>query len=508
MPSSLKARIKNRAIWESSTIKVLGVIEMILGISLLAPAVIALFYGEDPWIFVYPVPFLLILGTLQYVLFKNVEIVKPASGLMMMFAAWWVAFFVSSIPFFLHGASFVDSLFEGVSGFTTTGMSAIEDSSLPYSMLFWRSITQWAGGIAVVMIFLFLIPMMGIGGKAFVNNELTGSETYKFSMRIKSAARNFVSIYVLLSVAEAVLLMICGVGSFESITTMLSTISTGGFVAGGDGVAGYSFAAQVVVLAFMFLGGTNFYLHYRALNKREFSAYRKSQEFIWTVIWFLLATVAITAILLISADDLFAVDIGNTIWHTLFTVVSMGTTTGYVITDTIVWPLAAVMIMWMVMLFGSMSGSTSGGVKIYRFLILRSYVKNGIYKMFHPYSVRDVRVDSRSVSSDAVVSAVVVITMFLVALIISTIFLLVSETGMSISESIGLSISAISNVGIDMGGTAIHGLSSASKVFLSFMMWVGRLEVVIALLLFTKTFWRDLISDTNTGVRQTKKRRI
>ncbi|MCL1979189.1 MAG: hypothetical protein FWG60_03425 [Methanomassiliicoccaceae archaeon] len=504
---SAKARVKNIARWESSSVKILGVIEIILGVSLIAPAVTALLYGEDPWIFIYPVPFLLILGTLQYLLFRNVEMIKPASGLMLMFAAWWVVFFVSSIPFFLYGFSFIDSLFESVSGFTTTGLSAMGEPSMTYSILLWRALIQWAGGIAVVMIFLFLIPMMGIGGKAFVNNELAGSEAYNFSMRIKSAARNFISIYVLLSAVEVFLLMIGGVGLFESITMMFSTISTGGFMAGGGNMAEYSFPVQVIVLAFMFLGGTNFYLHYRAINKREFSSYRKSQEFIWTIVWFLAATVAIIAILLMNADDILAVDLRDTVWYTLFTVVSFGTTTGYEIADQAAWPLAAVVIMWLVMLFGSMSGSTSGGIKIYRLLIIKSFVSNGIYRMFHPRSVRDVRVDGRSMSSDAVVSAMVVVLMFIIALLVSTIFLLVSEPGIDISESLGLSISAISNVGIETGGVAVPELSGISKVFLSFMMWVGRLEVVIALLLFTRTFWRDLIPDVRMSMRSPKKGR-
>ncbi|MCL2033081.1 MAG: TrkH family potassium uptake protein [Methanomassiliicoccaceae archaeon] len=490
--------------WESSSVKMLGGVEVALGVTLLIPLIIALLYGEDAAIFVYPIPILLVFGVFQYTFFKSGDALRPASGMMMMSVAWAIAFLVSSVPFYLYGFSFIDSLFEGVSGFTTTGASVMADADLPHSILFWRSFTQWAGGLAVVLIFLFLIPMMGIGGKAFVNSEFAGSDTYNFSMRIKSAARNFVSIYVLLSIVEIVLLMVSGAEHFEAVTMTFSTISTGGFMSAGQSMADYSFAAQVIVLAFMFLGGTNFYLHYRALNKREFSAYRKSQEFIWTVVWFLTATVIILAMVLIAAEDLFAVNVGAAAWETLFTVVSMGTTTGYAVADPSVWPLAAYVVMWMVMLFGSMSGSTSGGIKIYRLLILRSYIANGVYKMFHPRSVRDVRMDGHSVGGDTVVSAMVVIMMFILAVITSMIFLLVSEPGISISESIGLSISAISNTGINTGDIALQELNGASKIFLSFMMWVGRLEVVMALLLFTRTLWRDLLSDMRAGLHNMK----
>jgi len=501
------ARIKNMARWESNTVKLLGVIEIILGVALLTPAVIALFYHEDPMVFLYPVPILLILGIFQYIFFKSRETIKPAGGLLIIFVAWWLTFLVSAMPFYLSGFSFVNSLFESVSGFTTTGISIITDSTTPHSILFWGAITQWAGGIAIVVIFLFLIPMMGIGGKAFVNNELTGSDTYNFSMRIRSSVRNFISIYVLLSVVEAVLLIVSGVGVFESVTMMFSTISTGGFMALGSSMADYPFAAQVIVLAFMFLGGTNFYLHYRALNKRDFSAYRTSQEFVWTVIWFLLATVILAVILLTNAN-IPTGDIGSTIWDTLFTVVSMGTTTGYLIVDQPVWPFAAYVMLWIVMLFGSMSGSTSGGIKIYRLLIIKSYISNGIYKMFHPRSVRDVKMDGHSVGEDAVVSAIVVVMMFVATLVVSIVFLLISEPGIGISESTGLSISVISNSGVNTGSVTFQELNDITKIFLTFMMWVGRLEVVIALLLFTRTFWSDLIMDVKSARHSLKNKRI
>lgn len=508
----LRVRIKSMARWESNAMKMLGVIEIILGLMLLAPMVIALIYGEDPTIFIYPIPFLLALGTAQYVLFKSNDSMKPATGMLMMFIAWWIAFFVSAIPFYLHGFSFIDSLFEGVSGFTTTGATIAGDIELlPYSILFWRSFTQWAGGIAVVMIFLFLIPMMGLGGKAFVNNELAGSQSYNFSMRMKNAAKNFISIYVLLSAVEVVLLLVSGIDMFDAVAITLSTISTGGFMVSGDSIASYSIVVQMIVLAFMFMGGTNFYLHYRALHKREFSAYKKSQEFIWTVIWFLLASVVVFLIIVFTATDLSTAtmnNVGDTLWKSIFTVVSMGTTTGYTINDLSLWPHAAFMVLWVVMLFGSMSGSTSGGIKIYRLLILKSYITNGIYRMFHPRTVRDVRLDGHSVDNDTVVSAIVVIMMFMLTLLVSSVLLLLSEPGIAVAESVGLSISAIGNIGVNTGGIPFQDLTDLSKIFLSILMWAGRLEIVMVMLLLSKTFWLDLASAGRNKKNLTKIKRF
>ena len=501
---TLKLRIKNLAKWESSTIKVLGLVELMLGVALLMPAVIAMMYDEDPMIFVMPAPILLIFGIIQYIFFKRGPTLRPASGLMMIFLVWWIAFFVSAVPLYLYGMTVVDSLFQGISGFTATGSSImVGDPATSHSLVFWTAFTQWAGGLAIIVLFLYLIPMMGLGGKAFLNNELAGSETYNFSMKISGAVSNFVAIYVLLSAVEVILLAINGVSVFNSVTMMFSTISTGGFMAGGS-MADYSFAVQLVVLAFMFLGGTNFYLHYRAINKGELSAYRTSQEFIWAVIWVIAATVIIAASIFATGNGQ-ALDIGGTLWDTFFSVISFGTTTGYTVVDQPFWPFATYIVFWVVMLVGFMSGSTSGGIKIYRFLIIKSYITNGVYKMFHPLAVKDVKMNNQSVNNDAVVSAVLVISMFVGAVVVSVFIVMLLEPSLSISESASMAIGAISNSGVNMGPVGFNDLRDATKIFLAVMMWVGRLEVIIALLLFTKTFWTDLITDVKGNRAKRKK---
>lgn len=497
MLHGLKIRIDNIAKWDSSVMKMLGTIEIIFGIMLVIPSLIAIYFNEEPSIFIYPIPILLILGGFQYLLFRSKDTMRPANGMMMMFIAWWIAFVVSAIPFFLHGFSFVDSLFEGVSGFTTTGATVIGHiDSLPMSLIFWRSFSQWTGGIAVVLIFLFLIPMMGIGGRAFVNSELTGYQSYNFSMRLKSAAKNFVSIYVLLSAVEMLLLILCGTDVFEAVTLTFSTVSTGGAMISGRSMADFSMIVQAIVLVFMFLGGTNFYLHFRTIYKKDISAYRKSQEFIWTVIWFMSAAAIIALLIVMNSAGTQEIDlgyVGETVWNSIFTVVSVGTTTGYSVTDQTAWPVAASVILWMLMLFGSMSGSTSGGIKIYRLLILKSYITNGIHRMFHPRSVTDVRLDGHSVENETVVSAIVVIMLFILTLVLSIIFISVAEPGMALDNIIDLALSAVTNGGKD-AGVAYHELGDITKIFLMLIMWVGRLEVVMVLLLFTKTFRHDLIS--------------
>ena len=498
MFSSLKFFIRNMAKYENNSLKILGMVEMVLGVMLIFPVLFAIYCGDDPMVFAYPIPFLLIFGTIQYLKFKSNSAMSAYIGMFTLFLSWGLAFIVSSIPFLLYGFSPVDSLFEGVSGFTTTGASTLVDfESLPRSLLLWRSFVQWAGGISIVMIFVFLIPMMGLGGRAFRNNELAGYDTYNFSMYMKTSAKHFISIYVLLTIAEVVLLLVAGVSTFDSVSMTLSTISTGGLMATGDSVMSYSRIVQGIIMVFMFLGGTNFYLHYRAIYKKNPTAYIKSQEFIWTIIWFAIALVAISVIVLTHMSDAIISDMGvatSTLWDTLFTVISVGTSTGYYTTDLAIWPQAAIMILWIMAVFGSMSGSTSGGVKVYRLLILKSYISNGIHKMFHPNDVRDVKIDGHSVDNQSVVSAVVVVALFLLTWVISILLLLAVEPDMGMDDAIGLSISALGNLGINTGGYEFYELSDISKIILSFVMWIGRMEVVMALLIFTKTFWAGVAS--------------
>lgn len=505
------ANLKRLERWESNSIKMLGMIELILGAMLLVPAVIALYCGEDSTLFLYPVPILFALGSFQYLFFSNRDSMSPVIGILMMTAAWIIAFAVSAVPFYAYGLSFVDSLFEGVSGFTTTGATIATDiESMPFSILFWRSFIQWAGGLAVVIIFMFLLPMIGLGGRTFFNNELSGSGFGNFSLRIKSAAWSFIAIYTVLTLAEVLILFTAGVNMFESVCMTFSTISTGGMMVRSDSIAGYSMIVQAVVLVFMLLGGTNFYLHYKALYRRDFRGYLKNQEFVWTVIWFLFATVAISAIVItgIGTDILQIDQSAESIWNTLFTVVSLGTSTGYAVTDYTLWPVAAVAILWVVGIFGAMSGSTSGGIKIYRIMIVKTYISNGMYRIIHPRAVKDVKLDGYSVDKDTITSSIVVILLFLLTGLATIIILFVTEPGMDIINAVGLSMASLSNTGIGFGDYGPAGtfaaLTDTSKMFLAFIMWVGRLEIVMALVIFTRAFWKDAFRDmgsSNLGSR-------
>ncbi len=500
MFNDLRLRLRHMARWKNSTIKILGAVEFTLGLLLIIPSIVALMYGEDPFYFIALVPPLMIAGGLQYLLFSKDNKMSPAVGILMMTVAWFVAFFVIAVPFYIYGFEWYDALFESVSGFTTTGFSIVPNvETLPHSMLFWRSFSQWIGGVSVVIVFMFLLPMMGIGGRAFMTNELTGTDMENYSVRMKSVAMSFVLIYVMFSLMEIVLLMLSGLSLFDSTCLTMSCISTGGYALLSNSVASYSFTVQLILVIFMFLGGTNFYLHYRTLYKRDYKAYVRSQEFVWTFIWFVIAIFLILLSIIILQGKIG--DFGGNAWNATFTVVTFGTATGFTNCDYTLWPAAASLILLLVAFIGAMSGSTAGGIKMYRLIILKSYVSYGFYKMLHPHAIRDVKFDGRTVDNDALMSAIVITLSFILVAIVGTALIALAEPNASLLDCLGLCIPSMGNVGAGLDNYGPTGslvnLTPFTKLVMAALMWIGRLEVFMVLILFTRAFWEDVILNTN-----------
>lgn len=247
--------------WESTTLRVLGMVEFMFGLLLLAPAVIAFFCGEDYSIFLLPVVPLLVLGAVQYHCFSIAKHFRAVNGLLLVGLVWAVMFLISMVPYLLTGMGLVDSFFESVSGVTTTGLSVMKNiEAHDTSLLVWRAMTMWVGGIMIVLAFMYMLPMFGIGRSLF-DNELSGSGSSDYSVRMQNAAKSFIITYVILSFINFVLLLACGLHPLQAFCLMCTTISTGGLMTTNDSLVSMSSAVQIVTIVFMFLGGTNFYLH-------------------------------------------------------------------------------------------------------------------------------------------------------------------------------------------------------------------------------------------------------
>ena len=483
--------------WDSTTVKLLGAVEVLFAIFLLVPTLIALWYGEDFRIFTIIIPPLAVAGVLQYILFNESKNFRAINGLLLMVFAWILVFLIGLVPFLLSGMSPLDALFESVSCLTTTGMSVVSDiDGSPNSLMVWRSLLQWIGGIAVIIIFMYILPMLGIGRSFFVN-ELAGSGSSEYSVRMGKAAKSFVLVYCIFSLANLVLLLVSGLGFVDSLCLMMSTVSNGGMLNASTGLTYYSDAAQWITIVFMFLSATNFYLHYRALYRHNKRVYRSNSEFKAMTFWFVLISLIITVILVnntLATQELSIEMVYQHFKEVVFTTVSLGSTNGFFMTDHTTWPAQCTILLMIVAFIGASSGSTSGGVKIARLNVIYAFLKNSVSRILHPNAVYSVRIDDEYVDDKAVLSAISIFLVYFLTLIVGSVLLMLY--GLDLVDSFGLSIAAISNGGIGVGSfgpsATFATLDPVMKCVLMALMWIGRLEILTALVLFTPGFWREL----------------
>lgn len=484
---------ESRGRWEGPILNLTGKILFFMGIILLMPALAALICSEDVVPFLVPSVICLVISVVLGLLFRSPRNIKPAEGLLMVSFTLILAILVGAVPFMMAGFPFTDAFFESASGFTTTGSTVIQDlSGMPRSILFWRSLSQWIGGIGFILIFMSVLPLLGLGGRSMTINEVSGSGSKNFSARIRDVAKQFAAIYLVLTGIMLLICVILGVSVFESICMALSTISTGGFLPVGS-MASYSVAIQIVAMVFMFLGGTSFYLHYRAIYRKDFSGYLKNTEFKTMAVWFLLISMLLFAIL-VGSDTMSLNPEGFK--DVLFTVVSLGTTTGLVTTDYGLWPFAALFLLGMVMFMGGSSGSTAGGVKIYRGVLMSKYLKVAMQKIIHPRAIFDIKIDDNSIEDNAMSSALAVVMLFCLTIVVAAAVLLIYVDDPM--DSISLVLSSVTNVGPAMGGSyspmdAFADLGGGVKIFLGILMWIGRMEIIMAIVLFTPVFWKEIL---------------
>ena len=483
--------------WTSTIVKTLGILEMILAACLAVPTFVALGLGEDPTpYFAATIP-LLALGLFQFVLFRNAKDFSPANGLLLIGLCWLVLFVVGTVPYLILGFKPMDALFESVSGFTTTGATLIEDASvMPMALMVWRSFTQWVGGITVILLFMYLLPMVGIG-RTVLLNELSGSGSADYSLKLEKAALSFIIVYALFTVVNYIIIVLLGVNPAEALCMTFATISTGGLLSTSDNLASYSIYVQAVTAAFMFLGGVNFYLHYNAIVNRQKGVYKNNSEFRFNVFWFLAVSAVMAAMLFLNSENAFSdgwEGIAEGLWNSVFTVVSVGTSSGFSISDFSVFPAQCLTILMVVAVIGASSGSTSGGVKISRLNIIYQFMKVTVSKTLHPNVVRDVRVDGQTLNHAAVLSAFSILMLFMATLIVGSVVIMMC--GFDIQDAVGITIAMVGNLGTSFGDFGPNGsfgdVSDLVKAIMMILMWVGRLEVLTALMFFSPAFWKEL----------------
>ncbi len=477
---------------ESRSLHVLGIVLLFTSLLMIPALAVALWQGESTLPFLIPVIPCTIGSLALMILFKNPKVMRPVDGIVMIITLWAGLFIVGTIPYMIHGLSLVDAIFESVSGFTTAGATIMSDvASLPQSMLLWRALTQWVGGIIIVMMFMFIMPMVVSGGRSLLQNEMSGSGSGNLYLKMENAAKQYVSVYVILTAIYFVILMLLGLSWLEASTISLCVICTGGFMITNDSFASYGVIVKIVVLIFMIISATNFYLQYKVFIKREFGAIRKNEEFRFMISFFSIISIVVILAMFMNGHGM-----GNvleSIVDVVFSVVSIGTTTGFTTVDyTTAWPFIGMSLLLVVMFIGGSTGSTAGGIKISRALIVFKSMLNEIKQTIHPNAVYSVRFDGKGLDESVVRSATVVSIMFIITIFVGT---MVMDMELDMDEALFASCALVSGTGPGMG--ALFGnyceLTWGMKLFSCALMILGRVEIVTILVVFTKGFWKELL---------------
>ena len=404
----------------------------------------------------------------------------------------WIFFSLfGSLPYLLNGSipAFHDAFFETMSGFTTTGSSILNNiEEMPHGILFWRSLTQWLGGMGIVVLSLAVLPAFGIGGMSLYAAEAPGVTYDKINPKIKDTARILWNIYLIFTVAETILLMFGGMNLFDALCHSFTTMATGGYSTKQASIAYWDSAyIQYVVTFFMFLAGVNFSLSYFFL-KGSFKKMFFNEEFRTYGFIILVSTLVTTVGLYLSTSA----GVEKAFRDSIFQVVSIVTTTGYATADYLLWHPFLTILMFMLFFVGGSTGSTGGGIKVMRIVML---VKNSYYEMrrlIHPNAIIPIRFNKRSISSQLVNNVLafffLYVLIFFVSVLIFMFFVPDFET------SLGAVATSLGNIGPGLGSVgpsaSFSHIPAAGKWFLSFLMLVGRLELFTILVIFTPTFWK------------------
>ena len=415
-----------------------------------------------------------------------------AEGFVVTALSWIAISLFGGLPFWFSGVipNFVDCFFETASGFTTTGASILTDvEALPYGLLYWRSFTHWLGGMGVLVFLLAVVSVSKGAGYSLhlLRAESPGPDVGKMTPKLKQSAKILYIIYICLTVIEIILLLAGGMPLFDSLCTAFGTAGTGGFGIKNDSIAGYSHYIQTVVTVFMALFGINFNIYFLVLM-RSWRAILHDEE-----LWGYLAIMA-SSILLITCNiaPVFQYNWGEALHQSAFQVSSVMTTTGFSTIDYNTWPQFSRSLLAMLMVVGASAGSTGGGVKVARIIIVFKLLRKELIRMLHPRAVHTVRVSGKTVDNKVGKGVSVFMAAYFAVFTVS--FLLISFDNMSLETNVTAVVSCLSNIGpgLDVVGPAgnFSQFSNISKVILSLDMLFGRLEFFPMILLFSPNLWR------------------
>jgi trk system potassium uptake protein TrkH len=504
----------------------------LLAVLLLIPGAVAAYYTETRSVMAFALTSLLTLVTgIALMRLGSDEEIGPKEGFALVALGWLASAFFGALPYFFLGTNMVDSLFESMSAFTTTGSSILTElnaqgywiinstmadrslihllelrlstltgnSSIIHSdspqtyfgLLFWRSFAQWLGGMGIILLFIAILPRLGVAGRQLYRAEVPGPDKDALTPRIKQTARVLWWVYILLTVAEIVLLCLAGMPLYDSMCNTFATMATGGFSPQGLSIAAYhSWIIDVIVTLFMFLAGANFALHYRVLTSDRTALFKDTEFRFYTLI-----ILASTAIIVLWGG--LEGDLSHKMRLAGFQVVSIMTTTGFATADFDRWSAAAKFTLLLLMIVGACASSTGGAIKVARILLILKSGYRELLHSLHPKAVFPVRLAGVPIKDEVLRSSNVFVSLYLIIFAVAALLLAIISYGdpqMNIETIISAVATTLGNAGPGLGkvGPALSfaDIHPAGKMLLFLCMWIGRLEIFTALVLFVPDFWK------------------
>jgi trk system potassium uptake protein TrkH len=471
-------------------LRILSSILVIETISFLLCLPVAYIYKETATPFYLSAAITFFLSTIFYFISGKADMNKFTNrdGYLLVTISWLLFLGMGALPYMFSGTipSFIDAFFESSSGFTTTGSSIIADvESLPFSILFWRSLTHWLGGLGIIVLVIIILPSLKITGYQLFSLESSLKE--KIHPKTKAIGFRVMFIYLGLTLAEVILLCFGEMTIFESICYSFGTIATGGFATKNASLMPYSSYSQYIIMIFMFLAGVSQVVYYY-LVKFNFKKVKQNEE-----LWFYMAVVIVTgaivtSLLLIKTTA----NLELAFREAFFNTISIITTTGYASADYLLWPIPALMLVFLLLFAGASTGSTTGSIKIARHLIVIKSIKSVFIKLSHPNALTNIRFNGKVISEKINISIISFVVLYLFIFLIGTILVVIS--GPDVVTAASSVAASLGNVGPGLGTIGPMSnyaqMPEVTKVLLSLLMIIGRVEIITVMVLFTRSFWK------------------